>query len=164
METKIAKNISQYIELMYSEKSELNQIQDLEERKKTACAKAKLNYDDSAIQEMIHLKNKDVNEQIFNFTKQNNSNKYILLISNQHLFWEQMQQLMEPLKVAKDEDDNLLKDINLKNTISEKSESLLQRIDNLYKEIYKDIDVIEMAGEKIRLMRPEMRLKQQKQA
>ena len=54
--TKLTKNVQTYIELVYSEKSELNHIADLEERKKTACEKAKLDYEDAKTQDIIHMK------------------------------------------------------------------------------------------------------------
>ena len=154
------KKITRYIELVYSEKSELNKIQDLEERKKTACHKAGLKYDDPKVKDIINLKNKDVNVEIFDHLRSHNSNKYILLICNQHLFWEQMQQLMEPLKPVQGGDtESYLKEQNLKNTISEKAEELLDRINNLRADIFKDAETSKMADNIIKFQRPEDRLK-----
>lgn len=160
--TKLAKNVQQYIELVYSEKSDLNHIADLEERKKVACDKVKLDYSAEKTKEIIHLKNEDVNTAIFEYLRKKGSNKYILLLANQQLYWEQMQKLMEPLKGT--DDDSSLKEVNLKNTISEKSEHLLERIEKLYLQIFKEQAVIEIASGRIRAQRPEERLKMQKSA
>lgn len=160
--TKLAKNVQQYIDLVYSEKSPLNHIGDLEERKKTAAAKANLDYNDPKTKEILHLQNEDVNIAIFEHLRRKASNKYILLLANQQLYWEQMQKLMQPLKGT--DDDSSLKEVNLKNTISEKSEQLLERIEKLYLQIFKDQAIIDVASEKIRMKRPEERLKVQKSA
>lgn len=162
MEIKLSKNIEQYIDLVYSEKSDLNQVQDLQERKKQACAKAKLDFNSESTQNIVHMKDKDVNTRIYDYLVKNNSNDFILLVSNQHLFWEMQQRLIEPL--SKHDTDTDLKDLELKTKISEKSETLLERINQRYKAIFKGEEESEMAGQKIRLMRPEERLKQQKTA
>jgi hypothetical protein len=160
--TKLGKNIEQYIHLVYSDKSELNRIQDLEERKKVACEKAKLKYDDNL--DMIHMKDDKVNEAIFDFLRKQTPNKFILLISNQHLFWEMQQKLMKPLKADDDDEESCLKEVNLKNTISEKSDSLLERIEKLYKDVFRDTESVSMAVTKVRALTPEAVLKKQKTA
>jgi hypothetical protein len=166
MDTKIGKNIDQYIQLVYSEKSEFNQIPDLEERKKSACIKAKLDYQSESVQKIIHLKDNKVNQMIFDFCRTQFPNEFILLISKEHLFWEQMQLLMEPLKkVTEDgatlevDDEAMLKRINLKNTISEKSDKLLESITELRSKLFTGEKEQHMAQEKMRIMRPEERLK-----
>jgi hypothetical protein len=156
---KIDTNVAKYIELVYSERSELNHVDDLEERKKTACQKAKLNYEDPKTQEIIHLKNDKTNIAIFDYLRLHAPNDYILLIANQQLFWEQMQKMMQPLKGT--DDDSCLKEVNLKNTISEKSEDLLQRIEHLKVKIFKEEAIQRLASDKIRTLRHEERLKKQ---
>ena len=154
-------NIQQYIELVYSEKSELNVIQDLDERKKTACEKAKLDYAADATQAIIHMRNKEVNEQIFDFLIANNPEEFILYISDQHLFGELQKRQM---KTMKDEDsDSELKDLELKTKISEKSEQLLERIKSRRAKLFGGKEEQEAAG-KIRMLRPEERLKGKKSA
>ncbi len=156
MEIKLGKSIEQYIQLIYSQDSPLNKVQDLEERKKLACEKAKLPYDDPKTKEIIHLKNPNVNEAIFSHLRLSNPNKFILLIANQHLFWEQMQKLMEPIKA----DEDMLKETNLKNTISKNAEELLERIDKLSLDVFKDVETVTMGTTKVRMMTPELRLKE----
>lgn len=77
-----------------------------------------------------------------------------------------MQMLMEPLKKVTEEgktemvdDEAMLKRINLKNTISEKSEALLESINQLRAKVFIGEAEQEMADKKIRIMRPEDRLK-----
>jgi hypothetical protein len=155
---KISKNIEQYIELVYSEKSELNTVQDLQERKKQACAKAKLNFNDEAVQLIVTMKDEKVRAKIFDYLVSQNSNDFILLVSDQHLFWQMQQRLMEPLAQTTNTDSDL-KDLDLKTKISEKSESLLERIKMRYRSIFKGESEQEIGAQKIRLMRPEERLK-----
>jgi len=155
---KISKNIDQYIELVYSEKSELNNVQDLQERKKQACAKAKLNFNDEAVQLIVTMKDENVRSKIFDYLVSQNSNDFILLVSDQHLFWQLQQRLMEPLAKTTNTDDDL-KDLELKTKISEKSEDLLDRIKTRYRDLFKGEAEQEVAKFKIRLMRPEERLK-----
>lgn len=161
MDTKLSKNIQSYIELVYSEKSELNIIQDLEERKRTACQKAKLDPSSEAMQSVIRMQDKTVNDQIFEYLRQNNSNEFILLISDQHLFWELMQRNAKPMAEGIDAE---LKDLDLKTKISEKAEQLLERIVLRRKKIFKGEEEDKMAEDKIRILSPEQRLKQRKSA
>jgi hypothetical protein len=155
---KISKNIDQYIELVYSEKSDLNKIIDLQERKKQACAKAKLNFNDEAIQLIVNMKDEKVNIRIFEYLTTQNSNEFILLLSDQHLFLQMQQRLMEPLAQTANTDSDL-KDLDLKTKISEKSESLLDRMTSRYLKIFKGSAEQDFATQKVRLMRPEERIK-----
>ncbi len=166
MEDKISKNIAQYIRLVYSENSELNSIADLEERKKKACDKAKLDYKSESVQKIIHIKDKQVNDMIFEHCEKTCTNEMYLLLADQHLFWEQMQILMEPLKkIAEDgnteavDDEVMLKRTNLKDAISQKCEKLLERINSRRLLIFKGEQESKMADERIRITRPEDRLK-----
>jgi hypothetical protein len=166
MDTKLAKNVQKYIELVYSEKSDLNAIPNLEERKKKACDQAGLKYEESQVQNIIHMKNNDVNAMIFEFCESQNSNEFMLYISNQHFFWEQMQLLMEPLKKISEEgktleidDEAMMKRTNMKNTVSKNCKELLERINEGRMLIYKGEEEADKASEKIRIMRPEERLK-----
>lgn len=155
---KISKNIEQYIELVYSEKSDLNKIVDLQERKKQACIKAKLNFNDESVQLIVNMKDEKVNPRIFDYLTSQNSNDFILLLSDQHLFLQMQQRLMEPLAQTQNTDSDL-KDLDLKTKISEKSESLLERMKLRYSKIFKGDHEQEFAIQKIRLMRPEERIK-----
>jgi hypothetical protein len=163
MDSKLQKNIQQYIQLVYSEKSELNSIADLEERKRQACEKAKLDYKQEAVQAIIHMKDLVVNEQIFEHLRIQNPNDFILLISDQHLFWEIMQRQMEPLVVSEDK-DTVLKDLDLKTKMSEKAQDLLDRIKERIKVVFAGEGEQRIAEQKIRLMRPEDRLRDKKSA
>lgn len=161
MDTKLAKNIQQYIELVYSEKSDLNTIQDLDERKKTACEKAKLDHSSDVIQKMLKMQDKDTNEQIFDFLIANNREEFILYISDQHLFYELQKRQMKSMK--DDDSDSELKDLDLKTKISEKSEQLLERIKVRRAKLFGGKDEQEAAA-KVRMQRPEERLRNKKSA
>lgn len=159
--------IKKYIELVYSQDSELSKIEDLNQRKKTAIEKVNANITTPDVQDVIHLRNKNINEMIFSFMKENNSNKYALLNSRRQLFWELQERLMKPLTSSykandKDvdiDDEALLKSVNLKTTISDKAEVLLEGIDRLYKQIFIGEEEIEMATTMMKIITPEQRLK-----
>lgn len=155
------KKTLKYISLLYSKDSELNKISSLDERKKEACKKAGLDYAKS--QDIINLKDKKINREIFDFLSSENPNEYVMLISDQQLFWEMQHIKMEPLDRGTGsnllDDESILKSINLKNTVSAKSEELLERINRTYEKIYNHKDEIEMAKQQLRLMRPEERVK-----
>jgi hypothetical protein len=155
------KKTLKYISLLYSKDSELNKISSLDERKKEACKKAGLDWEKS--QDIVNLKDKKIQAEVFDFLSMENPNEYVMLISDQHLFLEmqriKMRPLGETLGTESLDDDQILKNLNLKNTLSINDEKLLEKINRTYEKIYKTPQEIEMAQEKIRMMRPEERLK-----
>jgi hypothetical protein len=155
------KKTLKYITLLYSKDSELNKISSLDERKKTACKQAGLDWNKN--QDIVNLKDKKINREIFDFLSSENPNEYVMLVSDQQLFWEMQHIKMEPLDrgVGDDmlDDDQILKNMNLKNTLAVNDEKLLEKIKRTYETIYKTTAEIEMAQEQIRMMRPEERLK-----
>lgn len=157
----IDKNVKKYIELMYTKDSELNKIQNLDERKKVACEKAGLDFEKS--QHIVLLTDKDVREQIFKFLEANSPNEYMMLVSDEQLFVDMQHMKMEPLQLKDGEntvdDDRRLKNMNLKNTLSENSEKILDRINRTREKVYKDPEIIEASKDKIRMLKPEERLK-----
>ncbi len=148
--------IQNYIKLVYSEKSELNKILDLNDRKRMACDKVKLNFDE--IQDIIHMKNEKVNDAIFTFLRTQNSYEFILLISDQHLFSEIMQRQMKPLAEDSEGKDTVMKDLELKTRMSKESELLLSRIKTHYRNIFLGEEEINDAELKLRLVKPEQRI------
>lgn len=155
------KKTLKYISLLYSKDSELNKISSLDERKKEACKKAGLDWDKS--QDIVNLKDKKINREIFDFLSSENPNEYVMLVSDQQLFWEMQHIKMEPLDRGAGEkmldDDQILKNMNLKNTLAVNDEKLLEKIMRTYEKIYKTPAEIEMAQEQLRMMRPEERIK-----
>lgn len=147
-------DIEKYIELMYSQKSTLNKIEDLSERKIQAATKAKLNPEDPEIKNIMELKNEKVRVKIINYLNKNNSNLFVKLISDQQLFWNMQQRLMKPLE---DEDDT-----SKLMAISEKSEELVERIEKNYQKLYGQPELVEEAKNVIRMISPEQRLKETK--
>lgn len=150
--------IDKYIQSMYSRESKLNQTTDLQERQIQACSIAGLTITNLDVQEMINLKNEGTNELIFNFLSKENPNEYIMLISDQHLFLEIQRKKMLPLKDSID-DDEMLKNLNLKTAMSAKSEEILERINRMLKVIYKTENEINLASNIIKLKSPEQRIK-----
>lgn len=146
--------IKKYVELMYSQKSPLNKIEDLSERKIQAAVKAKLNPEDPDVKNMMELKNEKVRIEIINFLNKNNSNLFVKLISDQQLFWNMQEKLMKPL----DDDDDAAKLM----VISEKSEELVDRIEKNYQKLYGQPELADEARKVIRMISPEQRLKEKK--
>jgi hypothetical protein len=73
-------------------------------------------------------------------------------MGDQQLFYNMQQRLMKPLE---DEDDT-----NKLMLISEKSEELEERIEKNYQKIYGQPELINEAQKIIKMVSPEMRLKQ----
>ena len=149
--------VTKYIELLYSEKSTLNEIQDLAERKKEAAKKAGMEPESKAVIEIMHLKNKAVNQQIFDYLTKTQSNNYIALVSDQQLFWEIQFDKMTPSEATEAKDR--LKDMKIKTAMSKEVNSLLDRINYLYREVFRYDDEIEMGAKVIRMRTPEQRIK-----
>lgn len=148
--------IDKYIELMYSETSDLNKIEDVGERKKAAAKGAGLDITDKETLDIMHLQNEKANNRIFNYLSKTQSNNYIALTSDQQLFWEIQFRKMSPLDTT--DDEVMLKNINLKTTMSIKSQELLERIDALYRRIYKHEPEMKMAQKQVRMLSPEQRI------
>lgn len=144
------------IDLLFNKKSELNKIQNIEERTKEACRQAGLKSTEI-------LDDDQVKDLIFHYLSYfQNSNEYQLLINDQQLFWHLQREMMKPVPTDKDEIEDYY-DFKLK--ISKQSADLLVRItlrfNNLYnaEEIGKPI--VEMIEEKMRVLRPEDRVTKQ---
>ncbi len=142
-----------YIELMYSEDSELNKIENLEERKQLACKKAGLDPTNLFVKTMMEMTNPKSNVRIVNYLNKNNSNAYVKLMSDQQLFYNMQRILMDPEKV----------DLDLWMKISERSEELMERIRVFTKQIYKHNEVIQVAEKQIRMITLEQRLREKKE-
>lgn len=151
--TKLTKNVQQYIELVYSEKSRLNEIADLDDRKVEACRVAKMDEKSPESKAIMDMVNEDVNEQIIQYIITQNSSDFALLISDQHLFNKQVKMIMDPNT-----------EILLQNKLSEQSDKLLVRIKARMQSLFQGNSEVRVAGQKIRTMRPEDRLKIQKSA
>lgn len=141
-----------YIEILYSKTSELNKVDDLSDRKKEACKRSGLTYDEEA--DYITLKkDSPVAHLIYCYLSYFcHSNKFHNLVANQQLFWR-----MQNIMMTNDEDlDQALK-------MSKESEALLSRIQRQLSELYGSNDMIELAEMEIRkevVMRsPEDRVK-----
>lgn len=147
-----------YIALMYDQKSDLNKIEDLEERKRAACKKAGLEYNEKTVQEIVHLKNEEVNELIDYYHIQNNSNKYRFLCSQQQLFNYAQRIISDPINTTDQEE--IQKEMKMRTSLSNECDAILDRIDKLYPEIYVTTDVIEMAENNLKkILTAEQRLK-----
>jgi hypothetical protein len=149
--------VTRYIELLYSEKSELNEIQNLEERKKEAARLAGMNVEAKSTIQIMTLQNRTVNRQIFDYLTATQRNIYISLISDQQLFWEIEFDKMTP--TDKQDRKSRMADIKAKATMSKESDSLLNRINYKFREIFRHDDEIKMAGDMVRMMTVEERIK-----
>jgi hypothetical protein len=151
--TKLAKNVQQYIELVYSEKSNLNEIIDLDERKIEACKVAKMDEKSDESKAIMDMDNQEVSEMIFQYIIRNNSNDFALLMADQQLFTNQIKQILDPKT-----------DIVLRNKLSEQSDKLLIRVRTRMQSIFQGSAEVKIASQKLRTMRPEDRLKALKSA
>lgn len=141
--------IIQYVELMYSEKSELNQINDLTQRKRKAIEESGIT-DHDLIESLVNLSNDDLNLIIFEYLTRQNSNKYTQLCADQQLLWEMQQEILKPIEG--DSKDERLKAVEYKDKVSIRSTDLLRRINQVYSEIYRNDEEIAVAVRTIRDM------------
>lgn len=75
-------SLRRYVELMYSEGSELNKVENLEERKQLACKMAGLDPISPFVKSMMEMTNPKTNVQIINYLNKNNTNLYVKLMSD----------------------------------------------------------------------------------
>lgn len=142
-----------YIELVYSADSELNKIENLQERKLIACKKSGLDPENEFVKTMMEMTNSKSNILIINYLNKNNDNYYVKLMSDQQLFYNLQRMILDPEKI----------DIDQWLKISEKTEELVERIERYKKKIYKHDQVIEVANKVIRMKTPEQRLREAKE-
>lgn len=167
MDSKLKKNIDQYIQLVYAEKSPLSNIINLNERKSAACKKLGLDPASPEIKKIIDLQDETYRDLIIDYMCKNESNEVMDLMSNQHLFLEIQILKMTPLNTENADEEKILKAVNLKTTMSEKSEELLSRINASYLKIFKGQAEIAAAKKKVNWTTLEQRIKkrdEQKQA
>ncbi len=153
--------IEKYIQLVYSKESELIVIQDFNARKIKACVQVGLDPDQPASKEIMELASDDIRSQVFEYLKSSSPLNYIQYSSDLQLFWEIQARKMRPLADTND-DELALKNLNLKTTMSQKSEELLDRINKLAREVFQGEEEMKMAEDRIRkLPTAEQRLKKQ---
>ncbi len=142
--------ILDYIERLYSLKSPLNQIDNLDERKLEACQMAKLNPKDEEVKAIMALKNKDVLDLIFYYIEVcENNNVFSSLVSRQQLFSNLQREIMGT-------------DVKQALEFSNKSDQLRSQIEKDYAELYEKTggkELAEKAQKLVRVVRLEDRLK-----
>lgn len=153
---KLPKNIQKYIDLVYSQKSKLNSIPNLDERKRAACEQLNIDIKEDWVQNLIQMKDLQANEQIHYFLITQNSPEYVLYNADEHLYFELIKRIMEPLKADDD------KDMSYKTKASADASSILVRLQERALKIWKGDAEVEMATQRMRMMRPEERLKQKR--
>lgn len=148
--TKTSPKLKKYLQAMYSQASELNHVQDLETRKKKACEIAGLPWSAESTQDIVNLKNTDVNDLIFDFLTKENPLEYVQLITDQQLFYD-----LQKKKLLGDPKAHLL---------AKQADEMLPRIKATYQSIYREKEIMDVAENRIRRMTPEQRIKMRMQA
>lgn len=159
MDSKLSKNIAQYIQLVYSEKSKLVEIKSLQERKITACKKVGWDHEDAEVKKIIDLQDIKTRDSILEYICKNNSPEYMNLLTDAHLLLQLQELKLMPLTPDEDE-EKLLKSYNLKTTMSLKSQELLDRMNIAYEQIFKGQNEIKEAKKKVMWKTLEDRIKQ----
>lgn len=144
--------ILKYVDLLCSKTSELNTIENLEERKKAALTKSKwTGTEDKKVLEQV-------SELIFHYLSYyQGNNEFSLLLSREELFVQMLGAMREPLEQTSDE-GKYLKNIEIKGKIDDLLDSLLIRIKAQRTSIY-GIQEEAMVSKIKRVMTPEARLK-----
>lgn len=151
---KLPKTIQKYIDLVYSQKSKLNSIPNLDERKRAACEKLNLDPKEEWVSNLINMKDLPANEQIHHYLISQNSSEYVLYVADEHLYFQLIKRIMDPLK---DNDDS---DMIRKTKASEQADSILKRLQERALSIWKGEAEVEAAQQRMRIMRPEDRIKE----
>jgi hypothetical protein len=143
--------IFSYIEALYSEKSPLNQIDNLDERKLEACQVAKLNPEDEDVKAIMAIKHKEVLELIFYYIEVcQNNNTYYSLITRQQLYSNIQREIMT------------CTDIDKSIKLSKESDTIRDLVKKDYSELYEKVggkELVEKAQKMVRVVRLEDRLK-----
>jgi hypothetical protein len=147
---KTSSKLKKYLQAMYSQESELNHVQDLETRKKKACEVAGMPWTAEATQEIVNLKNEEVNSIIFDFLTRENPLEYVQLITDQQLFYD-----LQKKKLLGDTKAHLF---------AKQADEMLPRIKAAYQTIYKEKEIMQIAEKRIRRMTPEQRIRARMQA
>jgi hypothetical protein len=158
MSTKLQKNIQQYIELVYSQKSQFINIINIDERKKTVCKHLKIDTSDPDVKKIMDLQDEKSRDTIIEFLCKNESNELMNLMSDQQLFLDIQYLKMTPLTPSEDE-EKMLKAMNLKTTMSVKAEELITRMNVSYLKIFQGTAEVKEAKKKINWTSLEQRIK-----
>lgn len=152
--------ILNYVQALYHRNSELNNIQNLQDRKLAACAAAKLNPRDPQVIDIMDLKNEEVNWIIDTYLGlYQNSNAYHQLQMDQEMLWRIQRLLLSPIETL--EEDELIKKYQKRAELAETGDTISRRINRSISEIYTTPDVQEVATTHIRQMkRIEERIKE----
>jgi len=144
--------ILKYVELLCNKSSELNTIENLEERKKAALTKSKwMGTEDKKVLEQV-------NELIFHYLSYfQGYNDFALLLSREELYSQMLQAMREPLVNTADE-DKYLKNIKIKGDINNLLGQLLIDIKSQRVSIYGVHEEIAVSRIK-KVLTPESRLK-----
>jgi hypothetical protein len=139
------------LDLLLNKQSELNKIQNIDERRAEACRQ-------SGVKSAAIFNDLQVQDLIFHYLSYfQHSNEFHLLYNDQVLYWDLMKQMMKPVESGSEDDgyDQKLK-------ISEKAGALLQRIELRFARLFNadeiGSDIVDMVETKIRMLRPEERV------
>jgi len=138
-----------FLDLMFNVKSELNKEQSFEDRMNEAIMLSGLdvNAPMKGMLEHIHY--------YLSFYQYNN--KYQLLVGKQIMFWNIQKQALV------DVGEDVTKDLGKMDKLSDLGDKLLESIEQLYREIYSEDQVIENAKDQVKIaMSPERRLRNRK--
>lgn len=149
--------VLKYIELMYAVGSELNKIDNLDERKIAAATKAGLNV--SGMQSIFGEEDKEFQDLRHKFLSEYQfNNKYQNLVTYQQMLWNMQRAAINNVVSVNDED--LKKAVDSRDKITDLMEKLEGLVARLFSEIYGDGKTIDIAKENIsQSMTPEDRLK-----
>lgn len=152
--SKFKEKLLNYVEAMYNQKSDLNKIHDLEERKEQACLRCGLKSDD--VRSIIDMEDDAFNEVVFYYHSINSSLKFMGLCTDYQLYWRIQKTINSEIKDKEDVENILKKRADL----SIISRDLAARIEIIQGEIFTTKDVAEYAEKAIReMLSPEKRIK-----
>jgi hypothetical protein len=152
--------IIKYIEVMYSKDSQLNEIQNLQDRKIKACKLAKLDPDTKYVKEIMRLENEEVRNIIVSYLSfYQNNNEFVQLIVDQQLLWGIHEALLSPPSIDANTDFSEI--YKKRGAMSTLSDEITRRVNRAYTSLYATEEIKEAAHQMVSQMkRPEQRVKE----
>jgi hypothetical protein len=149
-EHKFKQKILKYIKAMYNHQSDLNKIENLEDRHKAACEKASISPKEEVMIEIFELKNDIVNMVIHEYMITQNPIRYYYLLTSQRMFWQLQLLINGPVNFELSREEQK-QEWKMRSELADKCEALIPRIDRLKSEIYMTKEfVVKVADHEVR--------------
>lgn len=144
-EDKDKDRLIKYVLLMYDMKSPyIGLYADLQERKEAVATSLGFTIDSDRVDEIFNLEDEGMLAMILEFMRDQNWMKWQLLCSCEQTFYEYQEVILNPVKNYKTDKDRLGA-VQLKSQMMTDCDSIIERIDKYYQDIFGDGEIVEKA-------------------